>query len=123
MKQKLILYYDKECPFCKHYAYFLTLKESYELHLINARESLEEILTKCPHTDINEGMIIEVEGKCLQGTEALKYLDSIITRKSFMSKLHHLWSLSPLITDNLYNFIKILRQIVLFILRKKRTIE
>ena len=123
MKKKLILYYDKECPFCNHYARFLELQESYELHLSNARESLEEIHTKCPQLDINDGMIIEVDGHCLQGTEALAYLDNHLSRKSLIAKLHRLWSLPPLVTHTLYNLIKILRKTVLFLIGKKRTIE
>ncbi|MDM5270912.1 DCC1-like thiol-disulfide oxidoreductase family protein [Sulfurovum sp. zt1-1] len=123
MKKKLILYYDRECPFCNHYASFLSLQDTYELHLSNARESLQEIHTKCPHLNINDGMIIEVEGNCLQGTEALAYLDHLISRKSLFAKLHRLWSLPPLITHTLYKLIKIFRKAVLFLIGKKSTIE
>lgn len=123
MKQKLILYYDKECPFCNRYAKFLVLKERYELYLCNARDSVENIRTQCPDLDINDGMIIEIEGRCLQGTEALAYLDRIITRSSLLAKLHQVWSLSPLVTRSLYNLIKVFRKVVLFLLRKKSTIK
>jgi predicted DCC family thiol-disulfide oxidoreductase YuxK len=123
MKPKLTLYYDKECPFCTRYTAFLELKKSYELHLVNARESLQEIRTKCPHLDINDGMIIETEGRCLQGTEALAYLDTLITRNSFLGKLHRIWGFSPWLTLPLYRAIKRFRQIILFIMGKKSRIE
>ena len=123
MKQKLTLYYDKVCPFCNHYARFLTLKKSYELHLINARESLQEIRAKCPHLDINDGMIIEIDGRCLQGTEALVYLDAIIIRNTLFGRLHRVWRLTPWITLPLYKTIKLLRWIALFFMGKKSDIE
>lgn len=123
MKQKLILYYDKACPFCNRYASFLKLKESHELHLINARESLQEIRSKCPHLDINDGMIIETEGRCLQGTEALAYLDTLITHNAFLGKLHHIWGFAPWLTLPLYRAIKRFRKIALFFMGKKHRIE
>ncbi|MFT7824884.1 MAG: DCC1-like thiol-disulfide oxidoreductase family protein, partial [Sulfurimonas sp.] len=122
-KPKLTLYYDKECPFCNHYAAFLALKKSHELHLINARESLKKIRTQCPHLDINDGMILEVNGYCLQGTEALAYLDTLITRNSFLGKLHRIWGFAPWLTLPLYRAIKRFRQIILFIMGKKSRIE
>jgi len=123
MKQTLTLYYDKECPFCNHYARFLELKKSHELHLINAREALQAIRAKCPHLDINDGMIIEIDGRCLQGTEALSYLDAIIIRNTLFGRLHRIWRLAPWITLPLYKTIKLLRKIALFFMGKKSDIE
>jgi len=123
MKPKLTLYYDKECPFCNRYARFLELKKSHELQLLNARESLEQIRVRCPHLDINDGMILEAEGRCLQGTEALAYLDAIILRNTLFGKLHRIWGLTPWLTLPLYKTIKLFRQIALFFMGKKSNIE
>mgnify|MGYP000558878913 CR=1 FL=1 len=43
LKQKITLYYDKQCPFCSKYANFLKLKENFEITLKDARENLSEI--------------------------------------------------------------------------------
>ncbi|MDY0403899.1 DCC1-like thiol-disulfide oxidoreductase family protein [Sulfurovum sp.] len=123
MKPMLTLYYDKECPFCNRYACFLELKKSHELHLINARESLQKIRTQCPHLDINDGMILVTDGRCLQGREALAYLDTLITRNTLFGKLHRIWRLAPWLTLPLYSVIKLLRRIVLFFMGKKSDIE
>jgi len=123
MKKKLILYYDKECPFCRNYARFLELKKSHMLLLKNSREFLDEIHASCPDLDINEGMIIHVEGQCLQGTDALTYLDDIITQKSFFSRVHRLWRLPTVFTRPLYSMLKTLRKVILFIIGKKSRID
>ncbi len=124
MKEKLILYYDKECPFCSNYARFLELKKSHTLLLKNARESLDEIHVSCPGLDINEGMIIDVGGQCLQGVDALAYLDSIIICESFFARVHHsLWRLPPVFTHPLYSILKTLRKVILFIIGKKNKID
>ncbi|MDD3500004.1 MAG: DCC1-like thiol-disulfide oxidoreductase family protein [Sulfurovum sp.] len=123
MKPMLTLYYDKECPFCNRYACFLELKKSHELHLINARASLQEIRTQCPHLDINDGIIIEVDGRCLQGTEALAYLDAIIIRNTLFGRLHRIWGFAPWLTLPLYRTIKLFRKIALFFMGKKSRIE
>lgn len=123
MKPKLTLYYDRECPFCNRYAAFLALKKSHELHLINARESLEKIRTNCPHLDINDGMILKVDDRCIQGTKALAYLDTIILRNTLFGKLHRIWGFAPWLTLPLYRAIKRFRQIILFIMGKKSRIE
>lgn len=123
MKPTLILYYDKECPFCNRYAAYLTLKKSYRLHLKNARVSLDEIGTNCPDMDINEGMILHAETRCLQGTDALAYLDHLLLRHSFFGKIHRVWSLSPWLTIPLYSVLKLLRRSVLFLMGKKSDIR
>jgi len=36
IKEKIVIYYDKDCPFCNNYINFLKLKDNYELILKNA---------------------------------------------------------------------------------------
>ena len=42
-KKTINIYFDEECPFCRYYANYVKLKDNYDLHLFNARESLEKI--------------------------------------------------------------------------------
>lgn len=123
MKQKLILYYDQECPFCKNYAGFIQLKKHYDLELKNAREYHSEIRSLCKGLDINEGLIVVAEGKCLQGIDALSYLDTAMEKKGILSMLHGVWNAKNSLSPLLYRCIKGLRKIVLFIMGRKSRIE
>ncbi len=123
MKQNLTLYYDKECPFCTRYASFVKLNNHYTLQLKNAREYHAEILSLCNDMDINEGLIVSIEGKCLQGIDALRYLDLSMEKKGLLSRLHGIWHLKEPFTKPIYTFIKMLRKMVLFLMCRKRHIE
>ena len=56
IKEKITIYYDKECPFCNSYVGYLKLKDSYELILKNVREDKNEILDAIRKADtmVNE---------------------------------------------------------------------
>lgn len=123
MKQKLTLYYDHECPFCKNYAGFIQLKRHYDLELKNAREYHAEIRSLCKELDINEGLVVLVEGKCLQGIDALRYLDTAMEKKGLLAKLHGIWNVKNSLSPLLYRGIKSLRKMVLFLLGRKSDIE
>lgn len=122
MKPKLTLYYDKECPFCNRYADYLSLQKLYGLELRNARISLDEINLQCPRLDINEGMILVAEGECIQGGQALAYLDGLLERSSWFSRLHSVWALPQWVTRPLYTLIKKLRKVLLWLMNKKSDI-
>lgn len=123
MKRKLTLYYDLECPFCNRYANFVTLNDCYDLQLKDAREYQAEIHFLCKDMDINDGLIVSIEGKCLQGVDALRYLDISMQKKGLLSRLHGIWNLKKTFTKPIYTFIKMLRKMVLFVMGKKRHIE
>ena len=123
MKQKLTLYYDKQCPFCNRYAAFIELKQHYDLELKNAREYYAEIDALCQGLDINEGLILVAEEQCLQGVDAMRYLDRAIEKKGVLSRLHGIWSLKGSLSGVLYKSIKLLRKAVLFLMGRKSNIE
>lgn len=123
MREKLTLYYDKACPFCNRYAHYLTLQNIYGLQLKDARESLQEIRAKCPGLDINEGVILIAGDQCLQGVEALAYLDKLLERPSLFTVLHRVWTLPAWLTQPLYSSIKKMRQLLLWLMNKKSDIR
>ncbi|MCW8822164.1 MAG: DUF393 domain-containing protein [Sulfurovum sp.] len=123
MKQKLTLYYDLECPFCNRYARFVKLNDCYDLQLKDAREYHAEILSLCKDMDINDGIIVFAEGKCLQGIDALSYLDISMEKKGLLSRLHGIWNIKKSVSHPLYAFIKVLRKIVLFLMGRKSHIQ
>lgn len=122
MKTSVTLYYDKACPFCSRYADFVRLQRDYTLHIRDARVTLEEISRRCPECDINQGMIVVVENRCLQGIEALRWIDSALGNRGLIRNLHHFWKLDRIFTAPVYRIIKHFRSIVLILRREEKNI-
>ncbi|UTW56479.1 DCC1-like thiol-disulfide oxidoreductase family protein [Kordiimonas sp. SCSIO 12610] len=70
--------YDGDCPICRMAAHALKIKEEYgALNLLNAREAegtalLAEINKR--KFDLDEGMVIYVDGQFYHGKSALKFM-------------------------------------------------
>ena len=74
LKQKITLYYDKQCPFCSKYANFLKLKENFEITLKDARENQSEVSLFCGNLNINDGFIVIYKNECFQTLKMTKGL-------------------------------------------------
>ena len=122
MKQKITLYYDKQCPFCTKYANLLKLKENFEITLKDARENLNEISVLCKNLDINDGFIVIYKNDCFQGAKALEFLNRAVDKTTILGKLHFFFAYENNFSKFLYKTLFILRKIVLFILRKDSNI-
>ena len=122
MKQKLTLYYDKQCPFCSKYANFLKLKENFEITLKDARENQSEISLVCENLNINDGFIVIYENNCFQGEKALEFLNSAVDKTTFLGKLHFFFAYDNIFSKFLYKILFVLRKVILFILRKDSNI-
>lgn len=118
MKQKITLYYDKQCPFCSKYANFLKLKENFEITLKDARENQSEISIFCGKLDINDGFIVLYKNDCFQGAKALEFLNSAVDKTTLLGKLHFFFAYETVFSKILYKILFILRKVILFILRK-----
>ena len=116
LKQKLTIYYDKQCPFCSKYANFLKLKENFEITLKDARENQSEISLLCGNLNINDGFIVIYKNDCFQGAKALAFLNSAVDKTTLLGKLHFFFCYDNLFSNFLYKFLFILRKIILFIL-------
>lgn len=122
MKQKLTLYYDKQCPFCSKYANLLKLKENFEITLKDARENIDEISVLCKNLDINDGFIVLYKNDCFQGAKALEFLNRAVDKTTILGKLHFFFAYENIFSKFLYKTLFILRKIALFILRKDSNI-
>jgi predicted DCC family thiol-disulfide oxidoreductase YuxK len=122
LKQKITLYYDKQCPFCSKYANFLKLKENFEITLKDARENQSEISLLCGNLDINDGFIVVYKNDCFQGAKALAFLNRAVDKTTFLGKLHFLFRYDNLFSNSLYKLFFILRKTILFILGKNSKI-
>ena len=122
MKQKITLYYDKQCPFCTKYANLLKLKENFEITLKDARENLDEISVLCKNLDINDGFIVLYKNDCFQGAKALEFLNRAVDKTTILGKLHFFFAYENIFSKFLYKSFFIFRKIALFILRKDSNI-
>ncbi|MDB5490619.1 MAG: hypothetical protein JWO78_468 [Micavibrio sp.] len=70
--------YDGECPLCNSAAQAFRIKEDFGvLHLINARESagsaiMDDVTSR--GLNLDEGMVILVDGHAYHGKDALKFM-------------------------------------------------
>ncbi|MEM6482848.1 MAG: DCC1-like thiol-disulfide oxidoreductase family protein [Pseudomonadota bacterium] len=71
MKQLRIIY-DGDCPFCANYVGLMRLRENYTVELVNARE--DRAIADSYRLNLNEGMIVDVEGDVLHGARAVAFL-------------------------------------------------
>lgn len=80
LKEKLGVWfiYDGDCPICTHAAEALRIKEKYgSLTVLDARENKDHLLIdeiKKRKLDLDEGMVIYVDGQLYHGKEALKFM-------------------------------------------------
>ena len=118
IKEKITIYYDKECPFCNSYVGYLKLKDSYELILKNVRED-KNIDSKF---DINNGFIVNSKDNFFQGSKALEFLNSVVNKDTFLGKLHFFFKYDNLFSNFLYKILFILRKLILFLMQKKSKI-
>ena len=116
-KKNINIYFDKECPFCNYYAEYCLLKNKHNIFLHNAREVPEKIeMFEKNGIDINEGIIIEIDGITSQGSDAIINLNKSSSKKIiFIDTKFFKYFIYPLL--------KIFRKILLFILRKDSHIK
>ncbi|MDX4049952.1 hypothetical protein Q6A83_04085 [Aliarcobacter skirrowii] len=119
-KEKIEIYFDKECPFCNSYVNYLKLKDGYLLVLKNAREHKDELdFTKL---DINKGFIVVYKDNFYQADMALKFINSIVKKDTFIGKMHFLFKYDNFFSRFLYKTLLIIRKLFLYSLKIKSNI-
>jgi len=119
-KEKIEIYFDKECPFCNSYVNYLKLKDNYLLVLKNAREHKDELdFTKL---DINKGFIVVYKDNFYQADMALKFINSIVKKDTFIGKMHFLFKYDNFFSRFLYKSLLIIRKLFLYSLKIKSNI-
>jgi predicted DCC family thiol-disulfide oxidoreductase YuxK len=74
----LRIVYDGDCPFCRNYVALLRLRERHDVRLVDARR--EPALAAQYGLDLNEGMIVDMDGKVHHGARAVSLLSHLSGR-------------------------------------------
>ena len=113
---KAWLVYDGECPLCRNYALRLDVEEAVgELALVNAREGgpLVEQVRNLPY-DLDEGMVLKLDGRFYRGSEALHALAGLSGRRSVPGLLNRLAFGLPGAARAGYPLLKLARRLALW---------
>ena len=117
LPEEILLYYDGECPICRNYKEYLELRKKYDIRILNARDHLDEMKElERIGCDINQGMILVVDGLVSQGENALGVLFYLSGTKGFCDKLLFRLIQTHEIRICVYPLIKGIRKIMLFLL-------
>ncbi len=108
MKQLRIVY-DGDCPFCANYVGFVRLKEAYDVELVDARK--DRATADGYGLDLNDGMIVDLEGQVFHGAQAVATLSRLSRRPGPMS--------SDRIAETLYPWMRRGRGLALKMLGRK----
>ncbi len=116
------LIYDRSCPACKHYTYLLRIREDIgQLELINAREHPQLLLSlQQQGIDINNEMILRLDDQQYTGAQALHMLALLGSQSGIFNRLNHWLFRSPFRARLSYPVMRLGRNLLLFILRRKR---
>ena len=112
---KAWLIYDGECPVCQRYALYLNVKRSLgELVLVNARDGgpIVEEVKALPH-DLNEGMVLKINGRFLRGEAALHVLALLSDGRKLFGAVNRLMFHSRTLSRLLYPVLKLGRRTLL----------
>lgn len=120
--QELLLVYDKQCPACDYYCQLIRINETVgELTLIDARDNnpiMEKITAQ--GLDIDQGMILVIDGKLYYGSEAIQALALLSSRSGLFNRLNYQIFKYPAVAKKLYPLLRMSRNILLKILHKTK---
>lgn len=108
--RQLRIVYDGQCPFCSRYAQLVRLREGFDVHLIDARREQETAASY--NLDLNEGMVVDLDGAVHHGAEAISLLSRLSGRPGPLS--------SPTIARLVYPGLRLGRRVALRLLGRKQ---
>ena len=120
--KEIFLVYDRECPACDMYCQLMKIQKSNnDLKIVDAREKsevTEEITAQ--GFDIDEGMILKMEGKLYYGSNAIHALALISNRSDVFNRFNYWIFRSETISNSLYPILRFCRGLLLKFLGKTR---
>lgn len=119
---EVLLIYDKECPACDNYCQVVRIRETVgKLRLIDARENsevLEEITAL--GLDIDQGMVLKLDGQIYYGSDAIHALALISSRSGLLNRLNYYLFRSKRLSHVFYPMLRFFRNVLLKVLGKTK---
>ncbi|MBE9398257.1 DUF393 domain-containing protein [Pontibacterium sp. N1Y112] len=119
---EVLLIYDKECPACDNYCQVVRIRETVgKLRLIDARENSEELeeITALG-LDIDQGMVLKLDGQIYYGSDAIHALALISSRSGLLNRLNYYLFRSKRLSYIFYPMLRFLRNVLLKVLGKTK---
>lgn len=112
------IYYDGECPFCRHYVELLRLREvAGEVRLTSLREAPEACRRfQALGIDLDQGMVVEQNGRLYHGSEAVHRLALMTTPSGIVNRISAAVLSVPTLSMLLYPMMRAIRNAVLLLL-------
>ncbi len=112
--EKVVLYYDGDCPFCNKYADILKFKKCFDLEICDARADLTWKKYK-KDIILDDVVILIFKNECYQGVPAIEMLLSICKYDGLFFNLQKLVFSNKTLGNITYLCFKFLRKITLWI--------
>ncbi len=115
----ILLVYDKQCPACDFYCNLVRIRQDVgNLVLVDARaggEVVDEVTAL--GMDIDQGMILKLDGQIYYGADAIHLLSLIGSNKGFFNRLNYWIFHSKGAAKVLYPVLRTCRNLLLRLLR------
>lgn len=115
------IFFDGGCPFCSRYVEILRLRRSIgKVELVNLRHDAalrDELRSK--GFDLNQGMVVEIDGRRLGGADAANALAILSTPSDLFNRLNRLLLSVPALAAIIYPILRSGRWISLFLMGRK----
>ena len=121
-EKQVLLLYDRECPVCHNYCRAVRIRKSAgELQIVNAREHsdiLQEVTAR--GLDIDQGMVLKLDGQFYYGADAIHILALLSTRSGIFNRLNYWLFRSARLSRLFYPVLRSLRNLLLKLLGRRR---
>lgn len=121
-KEKIIVVYDGECPFCSRYVRLVNLRKVLHVELVDARmvpDSLIQELTGLD-LDLDEGMAVKYDGNWLHGSDALWLMSLLSTPSGFFNRINAWLFRNRYFSRAMYPLLRFFRNATLRLLGRKK---
>lgn len=89
-EKKLLLVYDKDCPFCDNYCQLVKIRQSVgQLVLVDARQNSEVMAEiTAAGLDIDQGMVLKVDEVLYYGSDAIHALALFSSQSGVLNRFN-----------------------------------